>query len=229
MSYSRRFNEIWHADVCGDLFLHSLLYKKDHVLHISLDLTFWLTVVSLPDSWCHLNLSFLCTTPHWIQHSPVMGPLVFFSTKSMLCILHISSYFIDCCFEFSGIDSKEWYFKFEGCYINIFHSSSITITLHTGYSVFLLSLFLNKATSKYNDLKSAINYFSNDSALWAQCSRRESGCSYAGHQGPQLRCRECLWASLRTHGLFSHSQGFCLISETEVSLTWGLSASRGSH
>lgn len=57
--------------------------------------------------------------------------------------------------------------KFEGCYINIFHSSSITITLHTGHSVFLLSLFLNKATSKYNDLKSAINYFPNDSALWA--------------------------------------------------------------
>lgn len=88
-----------------------------------------------------------------------------FSAKSMLYILHMSSYFIDCCFEFSGIDSKEWYFKSEGCYINIFCSSSITITLHTGHSDFLLSLFLNKTTSKCNDLKSAINYFPNDSAL----------------------------------------------------------------
>lgn len=96
-----------------------------------------------------------------------------FSAKSMLYILHMSSYFIDCCFEFSGIDSKEWYFKSEGCYINIFCSSSITITLHTGHSDFLLSLFLNKTTSKCNDLKSAINYFPSDSTLWVQCSRRE--------------------------------------------------------
>lgn len=187
-------------------------------------------MVFFPDSWCHLNISFLCSAPRCIQYSPVMGPLVFFfSAKSALCIWHISSYFIDCIFEFSGIDSKEWYFKFKGCYINIFCSSSITIALHTGHSNCLLSLFLNKTTSKYNDLKSAVNYFSNDSAIWAQFSRQESGCFWTGHQGPQFKCRECLWAGLRAHGLFLHSQGFCLISKTEVSLTWGLSASRGSQ
>lgn len=216
--------------MCVVTFSFILCFTKRIMFYIFL----W---ILLSDSlWCpsqtaDVTWTFLSYAPHHAVFNILQwwGLWCFFSTKSMLCILHISSYLIDCCFEFSGIDSKEWYFKFEGCYTNIFHSSSITITLHTGHSGFLLSLFLNKATSKYNDLKSAINYFPNDSALWTQRSRRESGCSCTGHQGPQLRCRECLWAGLRAHGLFSHSQGFCLISETEVSLTWGLSASRGSH
>lgn len=93
MSYSLRFNEIWHADVCGDLFLHSLLYKKkDHVLHISLHLTLWFACGIPPRELIPLEPFFaVCCSTVYIQYSLMMGLLLFSFLQKQQCIFYASS------------------------------------------------------------------------------------------------------------------------------------------
>lgn len=137
----------------------------------------------------------------------------------MLYILYIISYFIDWCFcfPFAEIDSKEWYFRFEGCLLYYYFyvcSSSITKLLYILVTVIFSWFCFLIHYLKMQWLNSTVNHFPNNSALWAQCGGKELGFPCPWHQGPQLRCHhEWLWTGPAAFHLFLHAQGFCLISK----------------